>query len=152
METLLVFLTLLATVSAKNLPSENYVPTKEQLEMIFGTDTHNPEKTTTIETPALVLDKSDTIEEKIKLCHKINEIFNIATTESVEVNIKIKVNDCGEKGAPQNATQNPVDSDPEHHTRFVENEALTDDRVSIDGKHCPSNKVRVGNDCVTPDR
>lgn len=150
MEILLVFVTLVAAVSVKNLPSTDYVPTKEQLAMIFGA--YIPPETSAVETPALVLNESVNIGKKnIKPYQKKNQINNNVTRKTVELNIKIKVNDCDKIGADKTAKQNPEKGSPDIHTRFVEDLSLTDDRVALRVDECPSDKVRFNEKCVTPD-
>lgn len=140
METLFVCVTLLAAVSAKSLPDADYVLTKEDLARVFGS--HMPVKTSAAEAPFLVPNES----VNIKPHQKKNEIF-----KTVELNIKIKVNDFDKKGADKTAKQNPEKSDPDIHTRFVEDDSLTGERDNFDVKECASIKLRFNDKCVIPE-
>ena len=145
MNTFLIFATLLATVTCRHVANTTvYVPTREQLEAIFGGETQT--KSETVAVPSLVANESIIKEKIVKPYQKDNNAIRECGPNTVQLNINIKV-DCDKKGPDKGEEQGA----PGVHPRIVEDLSMTGDRNAIKADDCPVGKTKLNEVCVTQD-
>ncbi|PZC77586.1 hypothetical protein B5X24_HaOG203209 [Helicoverpa armigera] len=146
MAVLLLFITLLVGVSCRNVPSNDYIPTRDQLDLIFGI---SATKSPSLGSPAAVSDPNLLSWTFPAADEEANSKTIDKSPEKVDVNKRTNANDSEKQKVMSDKLDKKVNStvDGDKLKSGDAPKGNWDDRMALGAVVCVGG-VRAGNKCI----